>query len=134
MTLRGLLFWAVLVVGLLVVFVLVAEAKAENWVGTSANNVHYGSQSGDWLQGRGGHDRLYGLGGPDDLDGNGGNDRLSGNAGDDYLWGMGGRDRIHAGTGYDVCKGGSGADLFIDCELILDFHAWEGDEAGGVGP
>ena len=81
------------------------------YVGTSADEVLYGTKANDVLLGRGGNDTIYALPGNDVLQGGIGNDRLYGGLGRDSLVGGPGNDRLYARDGRrDTVDGGGGFD------------------------
>ena len=88
--------------------------------GVDANELLYGDDSQNEINGRGGADALFGFGGDDVLDGGAGDDFISGGAGDDV---------IDGGAGNDIMAGGAGADVFrfagvaINEDVIIDFDA-----------
>ena len=84
------------------------------------DDVVYGSQGGDEIEGDGGDDRLYGEGGDDEIDGGRGRDTIDGGAGDDEL--RGGRDR-------DVIRGGAGDDTILHDA----YEDWQDEVDGGEG-
>jgi Ca2+-binding RTX toxin-like protein len=82
-------------------------------------NIIFGTEKDDHLQGTNGNDLIVGLEGDDTIEGgNGddcivggpGNDRLTGNNGDDILLGEEGNDRLNGGNGNDLLIGGPGED------------------------
>lgn len=99
--------------------------------GTDGDDVLFGDEDGNIINGHGGNDRLIGGDGIDRLDGGAGNDVLTGLAGDDTLLGGDGDDQLIGNRGADHLTGGAGADRFIfgalfqstpDApDLILDF-------------
>ena len=76
----------------------------EGVVGTSFNDVLWGSASADQLSGSGGNDRLYGIDG---------DDTLLGGDGHDSLYGLNGNDVLEGGVGDDILSGGQGTDSFV---------------------
>ncbi|MCW5738301.1 MAG: FG-GAP repeat protein [Enhydrobacter sp.] len=94
----------------------------QNWLGTSADEVHVGSAFADVLNGAGGDDDLQGIGGDDlliggegndTLDGGEHNDALYGGAGLDFLAGLGGNDLLDGGADADSLIGGAGDDTYV---------------------
>ncbi|WP_158596033.1 beta strand repeat-containing protein [Oleomonas cavernae] len=67
----------------MVFFIFGHVGPAQNWVGTSANELHVGSGDDDILNGAGGKDHLKGIGGDDTLIGGPGGDILDGGEGID---------------------------------------------------
>ncbi|HSV03407.1 MAG TPA: NF038122 family metalloprotease [Phenylobacterium sp.] len=100
-----------------------------------------GSGGGDWLVGGQGNDLitahagqniLYGNLGNDTLNGGSGGELMRGGQGDDSITGGIGNDWISGDRGSDTITGGAGADVFhsfsgAGLDVVLDFHAWEGD-------
>jgi Ca2+-binding RTX toxin-like protein len=74
------------------------------------NDIAYGYDGRDWMDGNGGEDLLDGGRGNDTIRGGDGIDRLIGGLGDDYLYGGPGADRLEGGNGRDVIYGSEGAD------------------------
>jgi Ca2+-binding RTX toxin-like protein len=88
------------------------------------NDLLYGGEDADWLDGAVGNDRLDGGLGDDWLLGGDGNDQLYGGDGADVLEGGAGIDRLEGGGGDDILTGGLGADSFVfhgGADLISDF-------------
>lgn len=92
---------------------------------SGGNNLIFGTEGDDVINGTGGDDCIVGLGGNDTLDGSGGSDVLIGGAGNDTLRGSGGADRLYGeddddtlngGGGNDLCNGGLGTDSGSSCE------------------
>jgi Ca2+-binding RTX toxin-like protein len=79
-------------------------------VGTSGNDVMYGTNGTDVIVGGKGADQIHGLGGDDFICGEGGRDILLGGSGDDELLGGGSGDAIFGGSGDDFLNGGDQAD------------------------
>ncbi|MEA2410281.1 MAG: hypothetical protein QOC77_842 [Thermoleophilaceae bacterium] len=88
-------------------------------VGTSGNDIIYGTNGGDVIVGGRGVDQIHGLGGDDVICGEGGRDILQGGSGDDELSGGGSGDAIFGGSGDDFLTGGDGSD---------DLHGGSGDD------
>lgn len=87
--------------------------------GNSDNNVIYGLNHDETINGYDGNDALIGNGGVDTINGGNGNDTIVGGEGNDILrgdgdndkiYGQNGDDTIEGGTGHDRLEGGSGAD------------------------
>jgi Ca2+-binding RTX toxin-like protein len=86
-------------------------------IGTSFGEVIRGGGGYDWIEGRGGNDRLYGedaAGEPLDHT-------------DDHLFGGAGDDLLDGGTGNDVLDGGSGNDIFVfgqgsGHDMVVNWH------------
>lgn len=79
--------------------------------GADGNDTVNGWLGNDILLGGAGNDVLNGGSGDDELDGGAGNDTLDGGAGDDFLTGDAGNDSLEGGDGNDVLMGGAGADF-----------------------
>jgi Ca2+-binding RTX toxin-like protein len=75
-----------------------------NFIGTSADEVIYGSHFNDSMDGKFGNDTLYGFDGDDDLKGYAGNDLIIGGRGNDTMDGSLGSDtyRFNLGDGQDT--------------------------------
>ena len=77
----------------------------------------YGTEDGERIEGRGGHDSLYGGGGDDELYG-----------GDD-------NDLLHGGPGADVLSGGDGVDAasysYSDAGVTIRLHSLDTPPSGG---
>ena len=109
----------------------------EDTVGTSGDDVIWGTDGDDYIRGGKGRDRICGLDGNDDLRGGAGRDRISGGGGDDFILGEGGlRNRLVGGPGaddiraygdYDSVAGNGGADY------IYTFSAEATTVLGGRG-
>jgi Ca2+-binding RTX toxin-like protein len=91
-------------------------------LGGLGNDLLYGSRGDDDLIGGDGNDRLYGGTESDVVEGDAGADSLRGDAGRDFLIGGSGNDLLRGGTGTDDLNGGTGADRFI----------FDDDEFGGT--
>lgn len=128
------------------------KAKAQDLIGTSANerfvtgakkdsvdggagndrifggagaDSMLGSEGRDRLFGGNGADRGFGGTGADTLTGGRGNDRLQGNEGADRLFGGANADRLDGGNGNDRLDGGGGRDTFVfdaGKDVVLDFQ------------
>ncbi|WP_372840221.1 calcium-binding protein [Phaeovulum sp.] len=97
----------------------------------AGDDILWGGEAGDSIDGLGGDDQLNGYGGndtlsggagsddmhggtgDDQLSGGAGNDALSGNDGQDTLAGEAGDDTLSGGMGDDILWGGEGADLML---------------------
>ncbi|MBP0005237.1 MAG: DUF4347 domain-containing protein [Cyanobacteria bacterium SBC] len=73
-------------------------------------NVLFGNENNNALQGKAGRDVMSGLGGNDNLFGADNDDQLFGNAGNDFLQGELGNDLMFAGADNDFLDGGDGDD------------------------
>jgi hypothetical protein len=76
----------------------------------------------DWIQGKGGNDKITG---------HGGNDWLQGGAGRDQLKGGKGDDRLEGGRGDNKLKGGKGEDVFVFAHHLDDTLGKSGQKANG---
>jgi Ca2+-binding RTX toxin-like protein len=101
--------------------------------GLGGNDIICGFGAGDLLQGSDGNDQLFGGTGADELDGGAGDDLLDGedgddslfgNAGDDHLDGEAGNDQLFAGEDGDSADGGLGSD---------DIYGGSGSDSGLEG-
>ncbi|WP_167745367.1 calcium-binding protein, partial [Eikenella corrodens] len=81
--------------------------------GTEKDDLLYGWDTVDVLNGGAGDDRLYGYNGNDRLDGGAGNDTLYGGNGNDTLLGGTGNDSLSGDEGDDRLEGGEGDDILI---------------------
>jgi Ca2+-binding RTX toxin-like protein len=88
-------------------------SPADERQATAGDDVIYGDEGANWIEGLGGNDSLYGLGGDDELVGRSGNDRLRGGDGDDLLRGGRGNDFLDGGAGRDELRGGYGHDFYV---------------------
>jgi Ca2+-binding RTX toxin-like protein len=91
-------------------------------IGTSGDDLLFGTDSDDVICGLGGNDILFGRRGDDRLIGGEGNDilfgsfgddRLIGGEGDDLLFGNDGDDYLEGGPGFDFLLGGPGTDILV---------------------
>jgi Ca2+-binding RTX toxin-like protein len=99
------------------------------------NDIAYGYDGRDWMDGNRGEDLLDGGRGDDTIRGGDGIDRLIGGLGDDYLYGGSGADRLDGGNGRDVIYGSEGADE-LDGGIGNDYLIGEADDDilyGGAG-
>lgn len=94
----------------------------EEMIGTRDDDVLYGTDKSDFIQGKAGDDLLYSYGGNDTLIGNAGDDiiygglnkdRIRAGRGDDAIFGNGGKDRINSGEGEDVVWLGQGSATIV---------------------
>jgi len=79
-------------------------------LGTTSDDLIYGSHEGDLITGGTGDDTLDGNGADDVLRGGDGDDFLRGEADNDRLFGDDGDDTLMGGTGDDTASGGDGDD------------------------
>jgi len=82
----------------------------ENAVGGTGNDLIYGNNWGNALNGWSGNDEIIGWGGDDTVFGDLGNDRCLGGSGNDLIYGGDGTDTIHGGFGNAQIVGGFGTD------------------------
>ena len=83
----------------------------ENAVGGSGNDLIYGNNWANSLNGWYGNDEILAGAGNDTIFGDSGNDRCLGSDGDDVIYGGDGTDTIHGGFGDDLIVGGFGNDF-----------------------
>ncbi|TLP60431.1 type I secretion C-terminal target domain-containing protein [Parasedimentitalea maritima] len=86
------------------------DTPIENIIFGRGNDIGYGNDADNLLQGNGGADRLYGGAGADTLEGGVGSDKLYGEDGDDLLDGGDGSDKLYGGEGADTLLGGGNND------------------------
>lgn len=105
------------VLSMLMLALTATVALGAQRLGTSGNNVLYGTPYADTIYGYAGNDALYGKAGDDKVYGGTGNDSLYGNRGNDSLYGGKGTDRIYGGYGDDfVSSVGDDSDAdYVDC-------------------
>ena len=77
---------------------------------TEADQLMYGSEFAETIDGGGGNDVIYANAGDDLVLGGAGNDQLYGDDGDDTLQGGDGDDALQGGLGNDLLEGGAGND------------------------
>ena len=91
-------------------------------IGTDGSDRLFGTDDGDFIDGRGGDDIIFGddfspgEGGNDLIIGGEGNDIIQADLGDDSIIGGEGNDIIQGGLGNDVIEGSSGNDTLIGNE------------------
>ncbi len=109
---------------------IAGNARNNNLAGSSgwiiSNDIIYGYDGNDKLDGKYGDDRLYG--GND-------NDRLYGRDGDDRLYGEDDNDRLYGGNGIDHLYGGDDDDYLNGGNDIDHLYGGDGDDSlnGGSG-
>jgi ELWxxDGT repeat protein len=86
-----------------------------------------GGAGDDVIYGANGADRINGGDGNDWLSGGANNDTLYGDAGNDRIFGGDGKDYIVAGAGNDVIRGGTGRDRIFASGSIDNFRSNKGD-------
>lgn len=82
-----------------------------DYKGTDRDDVYFGGNADDKLEGGKGTDILYGRAGNDEIKGNEGVDYLYGGDGNDKVEGGDGDDILYGGGGNDEVKGGKGNDI-----------------------
>jgi Ca2+-binding RTX toxin-like protein len=87
--------------------VQLAGAGKADLVGTVIDDVLFGDDAANSLNGREGDDVLMGEGGNDVLSGGDGEDILSGGIGSDVIYGNAGNDTLNGGAGNDTLNGGN---------------------------
>jgi Ca2+-binding RTX toxin-like protein len=106
-----------------------------------------GGAGNDYIYGDEGHDVLVGGAGQDYINGGTGNNTMIGGAGDDYITGGGvlfgssgndtlvggsGADSLLGGHGQDDLKGGAGGDIFALRDLYGDNRSWDNNDSLSV--
>ncbi|MCB1493826.1 MAG: hypothetical protein KDJ77_18820, partial [Rhodobiaceae bacterium] len=94
-----------------------ARPEGSTMTGTSDNEILYGSDLIDTIDGRNGDDTI---------DGRGGDDNLSGGSGVDTIRGGGGADQIDGGAETDTLSGDDGDDTFV----VADGHFFDNVDGG----
>ncbi|WP_457743248.1 hypothetical protein [Sulfurimonas sp.] len=94
------------------------------------NEIIFGTDSKEYIEGGSGDDRIYGNKGDDTIYGDStnpylkgnGNDYIEGGSGEDTIYGNGGNDTLDGGTGADTLYGGDDFDTYIagDGDTIMD--------------
>lgn len=85
----------------------------DNLDGFGGEDTLFGGRENDRINGGDGDDLIYGNRGSDTLEGGSGNDNLFGGQEDDILGGGEGQDTLSGDRGRDILTGGNGEDLFI---------------------
>jgi len=88
--------------------------------GGDGNDWLFGYGGDDIIRGGDGDDLLFGIDGSDLLEGGAGNDHILGGRGDDIIDGGAGDDLIRAGEGADTIKFSTGSDVVLNFETDLD--------------
>jgi VCBS repeat-containing protein len=88
----------------------VSEIEARALLATEGDDVLYGNDNANLIDGLGGNDSIEGRAGDDTLIGGSGNDELYGEQGNDSLSGGDGTDYLYGGEGNDVLNGDKGDD------------------------
>jgi Ca2+-binding RTX toxin-like protein len=83
------------------------------------DDLAYGTQSNDWIDGQGHDDTIYANDGDDDLYGGGGDDDLFAGPGHDDLFGGDGADTLEGNGGNDDLDGGAGNDTLHGDNNVL---------------
>ena len=78
--------------------------------GTSGNDLLYGTDENELINGGAGFDYIDGQGGDDVISGGDEMDFILGGAGNDLISGDNGNDMINGGDGHDIIAGGAGSD------------------------
>lgn len=86
---------------------------SDRMYGGDGNDVLRGAGGGDHLEGGRGDDLVLGGAGHDELTGDQGHDELEGGRGDDRLTGGSGNDVLTGGRGNDRLEGGTGVDTYL---------------------
>ena len=96
------------------------EARVAQAPATEYDDLIWGSEGADVIDGLTGDDTIYGNGGDDVVDGGGGADEILGGFGYDILRGGAGDDYVDASVGgYDLLDGGEGNDhLYYDSRAV----------------
>jgi len=105
-------------------------AGIENLIGSAYQDLLYGDDGDNRIDGGAGHDWLTGDNGDDVLIGAVGNDWLRGGDGDDVLEGNDGDDELEGGDGDDVLIGGAGADVLNGGWFGSDRAIYAASDAG----
>ena len=122
------------VLSVLMLVLTATVALGAQRLGTSGNDVLYGTPYADTIYGYAGADKLYGGSGNDSLYGNRGADSLYGGKGTDRIYGGYGNDFVSSvgdnsnadyvdcGPGYDTANrmpGPGAGDTFVNCEEFV---------------
>jgi Ca2+-binding RTX toxin-like protein len=109
--------------------------KFDSAVAGKKNDIFYGTEAGNKLHGKSGHDFIAGHGGDDTLMGGSGKDTLMGGEGKDTLDGGNNADWLDGGEGNDVIRAGLGADQLIGGEGNDKLYGSGGTDTlmGGAG-
>jgi Ca2+-binding RTX toxin-like protein len=111
-------------------------------VGTVGDDILYGNEGNDIIDGRAGNDTIYGGEGKNILLGGAGNDTIFGGAGDDQLDGGAGNNTLYGGegknffvadSGNDVAYAGAGNDVFFLGNGNNTVYASEGNNQINTG-
>lgn len=84
-----------------------------NILGTSGNDVLWGSEYADQIWAGSYEDFVAGLGGDDWMEGEDGNDLMFGESGNDYMFGGAGNDTLYGGYSNNYLSGGDGDDFIV---------------------
>ncbi|HMB24236.1 MAG TPA: ExeM/NucH family extracellular endonuclease, partial [Anaerolineales bacterium] len=98
------------IIGLNLTFTATCNGHAATIVGTTGDDVLYGTNAADVIVGLGGNDTIYGGNGNDVICGGVGNDNISGGNGNDTILGGDGDDTLNGGNGNDSLSGEAGID------------------------
>jgi Ca2+-binding RTX toxin-like protein len=104
-------------------------------VGTTGDDVIYGTNGPDVIAGLGGNDIIYGGNDDDVICGYAGNDTLNGGNGNDTLVGSYGNDTLDGGNGNDTLVGSDGNDVLNGGDVIDELYGQNGNDVldGGSG-
>lgn len=97
---------------------------------TEFNDLLFGTNEANTMDGLGGDDWMYGLDGDDVMNGGDGDDKIYGGDGDDTLTGGLGADRLTGGDGADTFSYASAAEL--EGDKITDFSAGDTLDISGA--
>lgn len=98
------------IIGLNLTFTATCNGRTATIVGTTGDDVLYGTNAADVIVGLGGNDTIYGGNGNDVICGGAGNDAIAGGNGDDTILGGDGDDTLDGGNGSDSLSGDAGID------------------------
>jgi len=101
----------------------------------AGDDMIYGGDDNDTVEGGAGDDTIHGGNGNDTLDGGVDKDTIFGNAGVDTVDGGSGDDIIHGGDGNDILNGGADEDTIYGDAGVDEVYGEAGDDMlhGGVG-
>ena len=104
-------------------------------IGSSGNDIIYGTKYGDFIDGKGGKDIIFGQEGNDLIFGGDGDDEIIGEDGADGINGQEGNDRIDGGLGSDDLQGFFGNDFITGGPGIDVLTGYDGSDKllGGSG-
>ena len=104
-------------------------------IGSSGNDIIYGTKYGDFIDGKGGRDIIIGKEGDDLIFGGDGDDEILGEDGADKINGQEGSDRIDGGLGSDELQGFFGNDFITGGPGVDVIEGYDGSDKllGGSG-